>query len=202
MSAACGVHVALAFLGTTHSVATLNCAGDIACHLPVSTPRHAHAHATATPPTDAPPPPEVETRRGGARCAPRARVFFEHLKNLGAAAQGDKGEAVPLDLEWSHFSVHSTCAVTPSTRGRVTRTVSRSDSVSQSNPSHLQIVNASRGSTNHPPPAHRATIPTASVHHTHPKSYCTPYTPVVLPCVLRSVLPGPSHPTPSSLHAL
>ena len=53
--------------------------------MPVSTPRHAHAHATATPPTDAPPPPEVETRRGGARCAPRARVFFEHLKNLGAA---------------------------------------------------------------------------------------------------------------------
>jgi hypothetical protein len=56
--------------------------------MPVSTPRHAHAHATATPPTDAPPPRtrrEVETRRGGARCAPRARVFFEHLKNLGAA---------------------------------------------------------------------------------------------------------------------
>jgi len=158
--------------------------------------RHRHATHRRTPTT--------RGRDQARRCAvcPTCTSFFEHLKNLGAAAQGDKGEAVPLDLEWSHFSVHSTCAVTPSTRGRVTRTVSRSDSVSQSHPSHLQIVNASRGSTNHPPPAHRATIPTASVHHTHPKSYCTPYTPVVLPCVLRSVLPGPSHPTPSSLHAL
>ena len=76
----CGVHVALAFLRSAPHTAWQLSTVRVTSHASQYT---ASRHATATRRT--PTTRGVETRRGGARCAPRARVFFEHLKNLGAA---------------------------------------------------------------------------------------------------------------------